>query len=66
MDLPIVVTEPVRQRLDPRPLEDYTEYKTEVLSWLAKLGKNPKQREGYATSTVRNVTYKTDMFCGVE
>ena len=30
MDLPIVVTEPVRQRLDPRPLEDYTEYKTDM------------------------------------
>ncbi|WP_424004182.1 tyrosine-type recombinase/integrase [Haloarcula salina] len=56
------VTGPVEDRLSPRKLTDYKEYKENLLQWLSRLGKNPKRREGYADETVRNVTYHLDRF----
>jgi integrase len=56
------VTQPVEDRLSPRKLTDYREYKEKLLQWLARVGKNPSQREGYADGTVRNVTYHIDRY----
>ena len=56
------VTGPVEERLTPRKLTDYTDYKESLLRWLSRLGKNPGRRQGYADETVRNVTYHADRF----
>lgn len=57
-----VVSEKVTERLSERQLLDFTEYKRGLLRWLVNVGKQPDEAEGYASSTVRNVTYKADQF----
>ncbi|SEV98206.1 tyrosine-type recombinase/integrase [Natrinema salifodinae] len=61
MNVP-VVSSPVEERLDERQLVDYREYKRDLLKWLHHLGKNPDHAEGYAETTVRQVSYKVDKF----
>lgn len=55
-----VVTQPVEQELSERQLLDYEEYKRSLLDWLSNVGKDPDHANGYADSTVRNVSYKVD------
>jgi integrase len=59
--VPVVVA-PVEERLSKRQLVDYRDYKSRLLNWLYHVGKHPEQAEGYAKSTVRQVSYKTDSF----
>jgi len=48
--------------LSDRRYDDYYDYKERLLRWLHTVGKNPELADGYADSTVRNVTYKIDQF----
>lgn len=61
MNVP-VVSSPVEERLDERQVVDYREYKCDLLEWLHHIGKNPDHAEGYAETTVRQVSYKVDKF----
>lgn len=56
------VTQPIQDRLSPRKLADYKDYKQKLIRWLSKQGKNPERRKGYADGTIRNVTYHVDRF----
>ncbi|CDK39841.1 xerC/D-like integrase [Halorubrum sp. AJ67] len=51
-----------RDYLDERRYTDYYDYKERLLRWLDTMGKNPERAEGYADSTVANVTYKIDLY----
>jgi len=57
-----IVTEPVEAHLGARELVDYRDYKSRLLNWLYYVGKDPAHATGYAQSTVRGVSYKTDAF----
>ncbi|ELY87685.1 XerC/D-like integrase [Natrialba hulunbeirensis JCM 10989] len=60
-DVP-VVTGPTIDQLTERQLEDYRDFKRDLIQWLLHFGKNPDKADGYATDTVRNVSYKLDQF----
>jgi len=55
-----LVTDKAKAQLDPRQLEAYKEHRRRLLTWLRSRGKNPKKREGYADSTVRQRAYRLD------
>lgn len=57
-----IINGPTRSRLSELQLVDYKEYKTQLMQWLLNEGKNPERAEGYASSTVRQVSQKTDRF----
>ena len=57
-----IVGKTARDYLDERRYEDYYDYKERLLRWLHTVGKNPEHAEGYADSTVANVSYKIDLF----
>ena len=57
-----IVGEAAREYLNERRFEDYYEYKERLLRWLHSLGKNPERTEGYADSTVANVSYNIARF----
>lgn len=57
-----LVSQRSADELTDRELTDYQEYKRKLLTWLACVGKHPKRGEGYAESTVRQVSYKVDVF----
>lgn len=57
-----LVSQRSAEQLSDRELTDYREYKRDLLTWLSRVGKHPKQGEGYADSTVRQVSYKLDVF----
>jgi len=60
-DLPII-SGPVEQTLSERELVAYRDFKSDLLQWLLHLGKDPEHAEGYASATVRQVSYKVDTF----
>jgi len=60
-DIP-VVPEPSESRLNPRQLQDYTEYRETFLEWLFVFGKAPDKAEGYSKAVVKNTAYRTDQF----
>ncbi|MFT4948847.1 MAG: hypothetical protein ACI9CA_000974, partial [Natronomonas sp.] len=41
-------------------VDDYHDFKHELLSWLANYGKNPEKREGLARSTLESTHYKLE------
>lgn len=41
-------------------VDDYRDFKHELLSWLANYGKNPEKREGLARSTLESTHYKLE------
>lgn len=41
-------------------VDDYRDFKHELLSWLANYGKNPEKREGLAHSTLESTHYKLE------
>ena len=57
-----IVGETARDYLENRRYTDYYDYKKKLLRWLQTMGKNPEKAEGYADSTLANVTYKVDLF----
>lgn len=57
-----IVGQTARDYLDERRYTDYYDYKERLLRWLHTMGKNPERAEGYADSTVSNVTYKIDLY----
>ncbi len=57
-----IVGKTAREYLDERRYTDYYDYKERLLQWLHTMGKNPERAEGYADSTVANVSYKIDLF----
>jgi len=57
-----IVGQTARDYLDERRYTDYYDYKERLLRWLHTMGKNPERAEGYADSTVANVTYKVDLY----
>jgi len=62
-DFPLV-SERSREDLEAYGLnmvEDYHDFKKEVLSWLATYGKNPEKGEGLAESTLQSTHYKLEI-----
>lgn len=57
-----VIPEPTRKLLNPRQQMDYSDHKTEFIRWLANIGKDPQQAEGYAQQTVRRRACDVDVF----
>lgn len=41
-------------------VDDYRDYKEDLLTWLANYGKNPKKGEGLAESTLKSTHYKLE------
>jgi len=41
-------------------VDDYRDFKHELLSWLATYGKNPEKHEGLAGSTLESTHYKLE------
>lgn len=41
-------------------VDDYRDFKEEVLTWLANYGKNPEKGEGLATTTLESTHYKLE------
>jgi hypothetical protein len=41
-------------------VDDYRDFKHELLSWLATYGKNPEKHEGLARSTLESTHYKLE------
>lgn len=41
-------------------VDDYHDFKYELLSWLAHYGKNPEKHEGLASSTLESTHYKLE------
>lgn len=57
-----IVSEQNEQALNERQLADYRTYKRDLLDWMYHIGKNPDHAEGYAKSTVSQITYRVDAF----
>jgi len=57
-----LVPEPTADLLNPRQQMDYSDYKAEFIRWLANIGKDPQQAEGYAHDTVRRRACDVDVF----
>jgi len=58
-----VVTGPTReqlQKISPRHLKDYEDFKTAYVGWFVNVGKTPNKNEGYAPRTVEQISTKTD------
>jgi len=58
-----LVTTPTKNALDtfaPEAAQEYQEFKTDYLDWLATRGKNPDQHQGYADTTLKQINSKTD------
>jgi integrase len=56
------VPKPTKEQLTDRQLEDYTEHRVRLISWMENLGKSPEQGEGYAQDTVNGRAYRLDAF----
>ena len=57
-----IVPKPAESELSDRQLEDYTEHRVRLISWMQDIGKNPEQGEGYAQDTVNDRAYRLDQF----
>lgn len=57
-----LVSDVTLEHLNERQRVDYREFKAGLVRWLFTLGKHPERAEGYAESTVAQVTYKVDVF----
>lgn len=57
-----VIIDKVRVALTEKQLVDWTDYKTGVLEWTAKMGKEPEKAEGYSDSVVRQMSYQVSLF----
>ena len=60
-DFPLV-TGTSESYLAKRQVIDYESERRECLEWLLRVGKNPRQREGYAEGTVKPRSYRMDRF----
>lgn len=58
----VVVPQNSEELLNPRQLEDYRNYRRDLIKWMLNLGKNPEKAEGYAFDTARQRSYKIDQF----
>jgi integrase len=57
-----VIIDKVRDALTEKQLIDWTDYKTDVLEWTARMGKEPEKAEGYSDSVVRQMSYQVSLF----
>jgi len=58
-----LVTTPTKNALDtfaPEAAREYQEFKSDYLDWLTERGKKPYRREGYADTTLKQISSKTD------
>ena len=58
----VVVPKKSELMLNQRQLEDYRQFRKQMIKWIVNLGKNPKRAEGYAYDTARQRCYKIDQF----
>lgn len=58
----VVVPENSEQFLNQRQLEDYRQFREDLIKWVCHLGKDPEKAEGYAYDTSRQRLYKIDRF----
>jgi integrase len=56
------VPEPSREILQPRQLEDYYDYRKELINWSLNLGKSPGKAIGYAPDTADGYLSRLDIF----
>jgi site-specific recombinase XerD len=56
------VPEPTEAYLNHKQLMDYRSEREEALTWLLTFGKDPKQADGYAVSTLKTQAYRMDQF----
>lgn len=56
-DVPLVI-KPDREYLNARQLDDYKQYRQNILEWLYTEGKNPDRKEGYSHTVTRNMAYR--------
>ena len=65
MTLPEKITavpEPTEAYLNHKQLMDYRSEREDALTWLLTFGKDPKQADGYAVSTLKTQAYRMDQF----
>lgn len=58
----VLVPKLSRDYLNEPQLVDYRDHRQKLIRWGLNLGKNPKQAEGYAHTTVRQRVYRLDKF----
>jgi len=57
-----ILPEPNEEYLTAKELVDYREYRTTFLSYLIRMGKNPKKAEGYSPYSVLATAHRTARF----
>lgn len=57
-----IVSEPSKQFLNQRQLEDYRSEREDCLKWLYTRGKDPDKHEGYALATLKTRARRMDRF----
>lgn len=60
-DFPLV-TQPSRDFLNERQIEDYREHQRQLFTWAVTVGKNPDRGEGYSQITLEKRAYRIDQF----
>lgn len=60
-DAPVIISK-TRDVLTEKQLVDWRDHKTDILEWMAAVGKNPERAEGYSDSVVRQVSYQVGLF----
>lgn len=58
----VLVPKPSRDYLSDHQLVDYRDHRRKLIQWSLNLGRNPKQADGYAHTTVRQRVYRLDKF----
>jgi hypothetical protein len=60
-----IVPDPSKERLTSRQLDEYTEHRVRVVSWMQTIGKSPAEGEGDAPDTVSSRTDSTASTVGL-
>jgi len=60
-DAPVIISK-TKEVLSEKELVDWREFKTDLLEWLATVGKNPEKADGYSDSVVRQMSYQMGLF----